>query len=208
MALAHLYTRQSSCRFCRMDMGLCFCKFLPQLDLATKVVIFMHQREHILITNTGMLTHRVLKNSQVVFRGNRNRNTVAREDFLHEPDHTFILFPSNNAQELNDDFLKIIKKPITLICPDGHWAQAKKIIRHEPSLQGLSCVKLPPGPPSNYRLRKNQIPGNVCTFEAVTRALGVLEGPKVEDQMNGAFARMTTRILWTRGRIREEEVVW
>jgi DTW domain-containing protein YfiP len=70
-----------------------------------------------------------------------------------------------------------------VIVPDGHWGQARKIVTREPSLAGLPRIKLPPEAPSRYRLRRNPVPGRVCTYEAVCLTLGLLEGPQVQEAM-------------------------
>lgn len=193
-----------------MYTDLCLCEALPLLDLPTRVIIFMHRSEHHLITNTGILAHRLLKNSRIVYRGQRDKSVVQRDDILGEAEkgRTYILYPEGEAAELNGDFLKKNPGPLTLICPDGHWGQAKKIVRQEPSLQGIPCVKLPEGIQSQYRLRRNIQESRVCTVEAIARALGVLEGPPVQDSMEAAFQKMVTRLLWMRGKIPRREVVW
>jgi DTW domain-containing protein YfiP len=193
-----------------MYVGLCICEATPRLDLATRVVIFMHQTEYRLITNTGVLANRILQNSKIVFRGHPSRNVVDRRDFFKDACETnaAILYPAGEAVELNESFLKSQKGPLTLICPDGKWAQAKKVLRREPSLKRLPCVKLPEGQMTNYRLRRNPVLGRVCTFEAISRALGALEGEVVQETMQSIFEKMVTRILWTRGKISIDEVIW
>ncbi|EKD41977.1 MAG: DTW protein [uncultured bacterium] len=193
-----------------MYMDLCLCPLTPRLDLSTKIVIFMQQSEYSQITNTGVLAHRILKNSQIVFRGHQSKNVVKREDFLADRnvENTFVLYPSGNAGELNDQFLKKCTGAMTLICPDGHWGQAKKIVRHEPSLNNLPCLKLPEGAISNYRLRRNQQENNVCTIEAIICALGLLEGLQVREAMEIIFNKMVTRLLWARGKIPLDQIVW
>lgn len=201
---------RASCRLCRMPVDICLCDVSPRLDLKTKIVIFMHQKEFRLLTNTGVLARRVLQNSQIVYRGDQKIGRVARETFLSdtERENAFVLYPAGEAITLSPDFIRSRKAPLTLICPDGHWAQAKKILRHEPSLKDLPCVKLPEGMVTRYRLRRGSQLGRVCTFEAVMAALGLIEGEAVRDELETIFEKMVTRILWTRGKIRSDQVVW
>jgi DTW domain-containing protein YfiP len=194
-----------------MYSELCLCDVTPRLELRTRVVIFMHRKEYPLITNTGVLARRVLTNSRIVYRGHPDRRIVGKSDFsagAEEAGNAFILYPAGEAVELNDVFLKKNPGPLTLICPDGHWSQAKKIVRHEPALKNLPCLKLPEGLTSHYRLRRNPVPGRVCTFEAVAMALELIEGRAVREQMDGIFEKMVTRILWTRGKIPADQVEW
>jgi DTW domain-containing protein YfiP len=193
-----------------MDLNFCLCAASPALDLKTKVVVFMHYREFPLITNTGVLAHRVLKNSQLVFRGHPRLPPVVRSDFLNDAEikNTFVLYPAGEAKELNDDFLKKNPGPLTVICPDGHWSQANKILRREPALKRLPCVKLPENANTTYRLRRNPMAGRVCTFEAIAQALSLTEGPDVYEKLDAIFQKTVTRLLWMRGKISEKEVIW
>lgn len=201
--------RNAQCRHCRMYLDLCLCDQMIPIALKTKLVIFMHHGEFSLVTNTGTLAHRLLSNSQIVYRGHTSRKVVSQTEFISQKSSTFILYPEGAAETLDDSFVKKHPGPLTLICPDGHWGQAKKIIRQEPSLQNIPFVKLPSGgPPSTYRLRRNQLEGNVCTFEAIARALGVIEGPDVQNKMEAIFNKMVTRLLWTRGKGTKAEVDW
>lgn len=170
----------------------------------------MHWKEYPLITNTGVLAQRVLTNSRIVFRGHPDKRVVESRDVLADSvaGNAFVLYPAGEAVELNERFVEAHPGPLTLICPDGHWSQAKKIVRHEPALKNLPCLKLSEGLMSNYRLRRNPVSGRVCTFEAVAMALELIEGRTVREKMDGIFEKMVTRILWTRGKIPADQVNW
>jgi len=189
-----------ACLRCRMYLPLCICSLLPNLNLRTRVVVFMHRKEYVYMTNTGALLTKALVNSDLVFRGHEGRTVVAPERILVTDSNPYILFPSDDAQLLDEELAARLPRPLTLIVPDGHWGQARKIVTREPSLAGLPRIKLPPGAPSRYRLRRNPVPGRVCTYEAVCRTLGILEGPQVQAAMEIAFEAMVERILWGCGR--------
>lgn len=188
-------------------MTLCFCAECPALTLKTRVVIFACRNELNKITNTGILARQVLMNSALVVRGHKNRHVVTQEDFGVKPNSSlYIVYPQDNAQVLDEKFVRDLKNPVTLIFPDGHWGQTKKIIQHEATLKNLPRLKLPDGLLSNYRLRRNVMPGRVCTFEAIMLALGVLEGERVRKDMEMVFEKKVTRLLWLRGKIKRDEV--
>jgi DTW domain-containing protein YfiP len=107
---------------------------------------------------------------------------------------------------LDRDFPEKLDGSAALIVLDGSWSQAARMARREPALRSLPRVKLPPGPRSSYRLRTQQDPARVCTFEAVARALGVLEGPEVQQALESFFRVMVERMLWARGKLRASEV--
>ncbi|MCC6998050.1 MAG: DTW domain-containing protein, partial [Deltaproteobacteria bacterium] len=58
---------------------------------------------------------------------------------------------------------------------------------------------LPLGAPSAYRLRREPKVGGLATFEAIARALGILESPAVEATLTALLERMVTATLRTRG---------
>jgi len=61
-------------------------------------------------------------------------------------------------------------------------------------------VSLPGGPPSAYQLRASPRVDGVCTFEAIARALGIIEGGTVQRQMEEFFHIFVERVLYIRGR--------
>ncbi len=65
--------------------------------------------------------------------------------------------------------------PALLIVPDGTWRKARKIVRMNPVLNTLPRLSLPPGEPSEYRVRKASEPAAVSTIEAISRSLSLLE---------------------------------
>ena len=115
-----------------------------------------------------------------------------------------VLFPSEDACPL--DKLPFTVYPTNLIIPDGNWGQARRMLRREPILEGLLRVKLPKGPPSQFRLRRQKQPHHLSTFEAVARSLGILEGPGVEAYLERIFRIMVERTLWSRGELAATDV--
>ncbi|HWC90627.1 MAG TPA: DTW domain-containing protein, partial [Pirellulales bacterium] len=89
----------------------------------------------------------------------------------------------------------------TLIVPDGSWAQMRRFVRRDRTLAGLPHVKLPPGPPSTYRLRVQPDAQSLCTLEAVARAIGILESAPAQQQLEALLRVMVERTLWSRGAI-------
>jgi DTW domain-containing protein YfiP len=95
---------------------------------------------------------------------------------------------------------------MTLVVPDGTWRQAGKMCRRLPWMAGLRRVALPEGPPTEYRLRAEVVAGGLATAEAIARALGILEGPAVQGEIERVLRLMVERTLLTRGSIGRHEV--
>ena len=192
-----------------MFRPLCVCGIIAKtrLDLSqmrTHVVILMHVREVPLPTSTARLMVRALQNSEIRLRGVPDQ-PLKTEGLVVSERQSLLLYPSDEALELNAETLSRFDRPITLIVPDGSWRQARKVAVREPSLHGLPQVKLPAGPPSRYRLRKEPNEQSVSTFEAIARALGIIEGAAVQTQLEDLFDMRVERTLWSRGMLKEEE---
>ena len=194
------------CQTCGIRKPLCFCALVPQIALDTRVMIIMHAAEIVLTTNTARLAANALTNSEVRIRG-RYGKVLSAEGFQQPGRQSFVLYPSGEATELDTQFVSRMTRPITLIVPDGTWRQARKIVLREPALAGIPRVKLPSGGISEYRLRVQPNEQRLCTFEAIARALGILESRDAQAELEAIFRVMVQRTLWTRGQFTAEECV-
>jgi DTW domain-containing protein YfiP len=116
-----------------------------------------------------------------------------------------LLYPSEQAAELTEEFVSRIAQPVTLIVPDGSWRQTRRMIIRETALHGIPHVTLPRGLRSEYRLRHQPHGDALCTFEAIARAIGILESREAQAQMETLLRVMVERTLWTRGMIAREQ---
>lgn len=196
------WTSRHRCETCRMHRSLCLCALVPTLATRTRVVLILHQLELKKTTNTGQLAIACLPNSQAVVRGGVDRPERAWVDAALP----VLLFPDPDAQPLTQ--WKDSPQPVTLIVPDGTWAQAIKARRRLPGLQGVPCATLPAAEPSRYRLRLEPREGRVSTLEAIARALEVLEpdGAALREAIEHLGAIMVERMLWASGRLPASEV--
>lgn len=110
-----------------------------------------------------------------------------------------VLFPAESARVLGPE--DALRGPVVLVVPDGNWRQASRVIHRDEAAAGAEIVTLPPGPPSRYRLRKRHNEAALSTFEAIARALAILERPSIEGEMMRAFDLFVTRTLALRGGI-------
>lgn len=192
------------CDRCRMHRSLCVCALMPALVTRTRVVLILHCFEDRKTTNTGRLAASCLVNSQVVLRGEAR---VPAPEPVVPASSSAVLFPSNDAISLDELVASAgAGVPLTLVVPDGSWRQASRVRHRMPSLQGIPCVRLPPGPPSNYQLRHSGHADRISTLEAIARALGHLEGAAVQRALERPFRAMVERTLWARGMLAASRV--
>jgi len=184
-----------------MHLALCLCAQIPRLALATKLVLIMHHRELPRTTASGPLALRALPNSELHVHG--QRDAPLDLNALHtQGRRVALLFPSEDATPLSAAWLARDPRPVTLVVPDGNWRQASRAARRVPGLERAERVGLPPGPPSQYGLRHEPRAEGLATFEAIARALGVLESSAVQQQLEALFARMVGATLSTRAQAR------
>lgn len=172
-------------------------------------MILMHYRELSLTTNTARLAELALTDCTIRIRGREGPPTDTvdlRDDPAIRP---LLLYPTEDSVELSGEHRRRAEsegRRIALIVPDGNWRQGFKTARRTPGLERVECVRVAPGGPSEYKLRTAPRPEFLSTYEAIARALGVLEGPEVEARLMIYFRIKIDRMLWARGLMPTEQV--
>lgn len=172
--------------------------------MKSRVVILMHTAEEVLTSNTARLAAKALVNSEIRYHG-RKTGRMSTEGLIVPERESLLLFPSPYAEELNAEFVARLTRPVTLIVPDGSWRQAQKMIRRDPLFATIRHVKLPPGPPSIYKLRIQPDAEGLCTLEAIARSLGIVESPAAQTELEALLRVMVVRTLWSRGALTREQ---
>lgn len=185
---------QSRCERCALPPAACLCGEFAPLELETHVVVLMHRRELNKTTSTARLVPLALVNAQVRIVG-LPEDRAHFDELAEAGRRAVLLFPSENSVELTRE-MRAAK--LTLVAPDGNWRQAHKFARREPQLAALPHVHLPPGPPSRYVLRRHPDERFLATFEALARALGILEGEEVQRQLERLLDEKVARTMRTR----------
>jgi DTW domain-containing protein YfiP len=192
------------CSRCRLHTDLCACDLLVPIPVSTKLLLVAHRAEIRKPTNTGQLAAACLPGAKLCLRG---REGVANDPVDWDPATTpLLLFPTSDAVEIEEWRRSHGNLRVTLIVPDGTWRQAKRIPRRVPELRGMQAVKLDAKRESGYRLRRGRYDHHLATMEAVAQALGVLEGPAVEERLMHVFHAVVERALWSNGRLHASEV--
>lgn len=180
------------CGRCRLPVGLCVCAALPVLPLRTRVVLVMHWCELPKPTATGPLALACLPHAALQVHGRPGERLDLHD--LADPDRRpLLLFPDPDAAVLTPELAAAADRPVTLVVPDGSWRQAARMAARVPGLASIPRVRLPDGPPSAWGVRREAHPHQICTFEAIARALGVLESPQVQAELEAFFVLAAAR---------------
>jgi DTW domain-containing protein len=188
-----------------MHSTLCICPLIPRLETRTRLALLIHAREVGRPTNTGRLATQCLPGSTVEIIGRPDRPATMPAIAAHE--QPLLLFPADDAVSI--EAYAGSERPVVLLVPDGSWRQASKMRRRVPGLSAIPCVTLPEAGRTEYRLRSEHHAGGLATFEAIARALRLLEGERgaaIEQQLMALFHVMVARTLWLRGQLGDDEV--
>ena len=203
-ALMRPYLSAHRCPGCEIRRALCFCELIPTLATRTRVIVLMHTCEEVLTTNTARLAVKALANSEIRIHGRKDER-LSVEGLVEPGRSSLLLYPSPGSVELTEEFASQLSGPVNLIVPDANWRQTTKFVRREPCLAGIPHVRLPPGPPSEYRLRTQRNEQNLCTLEAIARAIGILESRETQASLERVLKILVERTLWSRGRLSEAQ---
>lgn len=185
--------RQARCAGCGLTESLCLCGAWPALSVACDVSIVMPECEARAASNSARLAKLWLSGGNCYVRGADGLRDPAQ--LLARPG-TAILFPGTGspAPDLRD-----VRH---LIVPDGTWSQALRIERRWLAPAGLPHLELAPSWPSAYGLRRTRSAqrtapsSQLCTFEAVAIALGVLGAPELARTLLARFREWARRARW------------
>lgn len=193
---------KARCPRCVLHAELCVCAEIPRLETRTRVCLLIHFQELLKPSNTGRLAHLCLPNSEIRQRGLPDGTPLDLSGLVDDEHETWLLTLSERSEEITPELVGALKKPVRLLVPDGTWSQASRLgSKLGRQLPAARHVKLRATKPSEYRLRAEHHPDGMATFEAVARALGLLEGAELQAAMEKVFRIMTDRVLWTRGKL-------
>ena len=194
------------CTRCRLHTDLCACDVLLPMPVATELIVVAHRYEVRKPTSTGRLAVMCLAGARLCLRG---LHGSPDDPVASSPGRqSILLFPSPGAVPLDEWKAARLESapPVTLFVPDGTWRQAKRVRRRVPGMSDITAVIVPDACATGLRLRQPNRPDRLATLEAIALALGILEGPAVQDHLLRAFRTVVERSLWSNGRLSSEQI--
>lgn len=176
------------CPDCLRPSRVCCCALLPSLESSARLVVVQHPREHRKPIGTAWMAVRAVRDA-ALFVGTTIDDQGPLSSLLADPARpAVLLWPGEGARDLEDD---PPAAPVTLVVVDGTWSTARKLLQRNPLLARLPRVRLSPRQTSRYRIRREPRAECLSTVEAVSQALGLLDGaPGKFEPMLAAFERM------------------
>ncbi len=186
--------RGSRCPACRMRPDDCLCNDIKPLVTRTRLDLVLQKSELRRPSNTGQLAAQLLSPARVQVRGLLEQPFLAKS--LIDPERTLLLlYPGKGHEVLTPEYVSSLSRPITLIVPDGNWRQAGRLARKIHHETGAQIVSIPPGPVTQYQLRKETKIDGLSTLEAIAEAYAALEGPEVRTHLLRVFRLLVERNL-------------
>ncbi len=186
------------CNRCGLNKMFCICSQIPTLILKTRIVLVVHAKELKRTTNTGTLALQALQNSCLKIRG-QGIEPLDLKDHLTSEYQSLLFYPSADAVDLTPQWLAQFEKPIQLFVPDGSWRQASKVHTRQKELSLLPRVMIRSENLATHHLRKESTSYGMSTLEAISKALGILEGPEVELELKKLYQSKLKATLRGRG---------
>ncbi|MCK9513434.1 MAG: DTW domain-containing protein [Pigmentiphaga sp.] len=162
---------RARCERCLRPLSHCLCAHIPALPNRTRVLILQHPDEAKHPLNTARLARQGLRRAELWI----GEHFPGLHDAITSVEQALLLFPARPESPRAPRTAHSRRGAWLLIVPDGTWRKARKIVQANPVLTTLPHLSLPPGEPSEYRVRQTSEPGAVSTIEAIARALTMLE---------------------------------
>lgn len=130
--------------------------------LKPRITLLTHEREPLKVTNTGRLALELFPSliEQVIW--SRVEPELSLVDRF-QGGRAALLYPSDDALPLHE----AIDRIDNFVILDATWQQARKMYNQSPYLKSAVKIDLYTKRCSQYQLRRNQIPGGLCTAECI-----------------------------------------
>ncbi|HXS17630.1 MAG TPA: pseudouridine synthase, partial [Polyangiaceae bacterium] len=168
---------EQSCLRCLRPSLDCVCSTIVPLHIRSQLALVMHHKEARRRISSGPLLLAALRKAELYVYGRRDEQLSMCH--LHEQGRrVLVLSTATDARPLSVEFS--LGLPVTLVVPDGNARQAGRAALRVLGLRDAERVGLP------QELWGSSLHGGgayaawgLSTYEAVSRALGVLEGAEL-----------------------------
>lgn len=183
------------CPHCHRPELACICQFITPVNNEIHVVVLQHPSEVKQVKGTVTLLNESLSKCQVIVDEDFSNNVEVQQ--LHEQFRLLLLYPGENARELNPETIMNLEepstppaKPLCLMVLDGTWKKAYRMFMLSKNLQQLPQVSLPDylANSGQYLIRKVAKKNALSSLEATCYALALLEAKSGSEVISPAQA--------------------
>lgn len=166
------------------------CYHVRPIQTRTKFVILMHPKEFRKVKNgTGHLTHLSLPNSEIHVGIDFSYHVRVNQLLGDENNLCYLLYPSQNALEINTHKLSADGKNVVIFIIDSTWACAKKMMRESRNIAALQAISFTHTCNSAFAIKEQPAPYCLSTIESVFSVLKLMDSNGDEAIQTCAFAQ-------------------
>lgn len=192
------------CVGCRLVITHCLCSLRPNVATRSGVCLLMGDIEALKPSNTGWLIADVVTDT-FAFEWTRTSADPALLALLADPQwQPLVVYPGEfveaarvvNAVPLLTQSGQAAqgKRPLFILL-DGTWAEAGKIFRKSPYLDGFPVLSLQPDALSRYQLRRSKRDDHFCTSEVAALCLELAGEPHAAQALDAYLDVFTNHYL-------------
>ncbi len=182
--------QRETCYNCYRPKSSCMCQYIHKISTNTEFIILMHPKEYRKTKNgTGHLTHISLPNSKIVVGINFSQNDFINQRIKDTTKNCFVLYPHEDAIELNRHSIQKENKTNVIFIIDSTWACSKKIIRESLNLRNLPKISFTHTHNSNFHIKTQPANYALSTIESTLLVLKHLHHHKIESISPQAFKK-------------------
>jgi DTW domain-containing protein YfiP len=182
--------RIARCVNCMLLPYLCICPLKKTAQTNSAFLLLMYDDEILKPSNTGRLIADLVPDT-FAYIWSRTEPNSGMLALLNDPQwQPMVIFPAEYSEPerlINKDNNPISGKKTLFILLDGSWAQAKKMFRKSPYLDGLPVLSFSPENISRYLVRKAVKDNQLATAEVAALALDYIGETKNAAQLELLF---------------------
>ncbi|WP_341937073.1 tRNA-uridine aminocarboxypropyltransferase [Marinimicrobium sp. C2-29] len=170
------------CPRCERPLRTCLCQWIRPCANQMPVLILQHPDETREAKNSATLLQLSLTHCERQVGEHWPPETL--EEILGAPEDNLLLYPdtwaagTQTSPTLTPEAIDTASRRLVVI--DATWRKSRKMLHLNPALQTLPRLALADTPPSRYRIRRAQKPGQLSTLEASCYALARLEREPID----------------------------
>jgi len=169
------------CYNCYRPQTSCMCEHITPIETNTRFIILMHPKEFRKTKNgTGHFTNLSLTNCEIVVGIDFSEHKEINE-ILHHPDNDcFVLYPSKNSINLNEESIGVKDKNRVLFLIDATWPCSRAMLKSSPNLDRLAKVSFTHTKSSGFIFKEQPKEYCLSTMESTLCVLELLQQHNTE----------------------------
>ena len=188
--------RIKRCVNCMLLPYLCICDLKKTVPSNAGFLLLMYDDEILKPSNTGRLIADIIPDTFAYIWSRTDPKNEMLALISDEKWQPIVIFPDEycDVKRLVHLPAEIKKRPLFILL-DGSWAQAKKMFRKSPYLDGFPVLSFSPETLSRYLVRKATKENQLATAEVAGRALEFIDEPNSAKALDDLFETFKSRYL-------------